>query len=158
MTELEKAIMSMLLAGDEHPLVALREQVHRASVVNRTFSGCGFFTEFSVPSEVARVDPLNFEIGDVRLELSGVKHGAGVLLFVRDGVLSMLEGYTYGEEPWPEEVLNCRRPVPIRNTPRQRRILDVSLEHSRPRSVTTEAVDLTRDSAPHERGRPKNSI
>jgi hypothetical protein len=105
MTELEKAIMSMLLAGDEHPLVALREQVRRASVVNRTFSGCGFFTEFSVPSEVARVDPLNFEIGDVRLELSGVKHGAGVLLFVRDGVLSMLEGYTYGEEPWPEEVL-----------------------------------------------------
>jgi hypothetical protein len=104
MTELEKAIMKMLLAGDEDALGALREQVHRASVVNRTFSGCGFFTKFSVPPEVGRVDPPNFEIGDVRLELSGVKLGAGVLLFVRDGLLSMLEGYTYGEEHWPEEV------------------------------------------------------
>jgi hypothetical protein len=104
MTELEKAIMKMLLAGDERPLVALREQLRLASVVGRTFSGCGFFTRFSVPDDAARVDPPNFEMGDVKLELSGVEHGAGVLLFVHNGVLSMREGYTYGDEGWPEEV------------------------------------------------------
>lgn len=104
MTELEKLIMNMLLAGDEQPLVALREQASRASVVSRTFSGCGFFTELSVPPGSARVNPPNFEISDVKLELAGLTYGAGVLLFVRDGLLSMLEGYSCGDEPWPDDV------------------------------------------------------
>jgi len=32
---------------------------------------------------------------------TGVENGAGCLLFVRDGVLSSLEGYTYVGEEWP---------------------------------------------------------
>jgi hypothetical protein len=30
-------------------------------------------------------------------------HGAGFLLYVDGGLLSMLEGYSY-EEPWPDEI------------------------------------------------------
>ena len=30
-------------------------------------------------------------------------HGAGFVLFIRGGRLSMLEGYTY-DEPWPDQV------------------------------------------------------
>ena len=31
------------------------------------------------------------------------KHGLGFLLYVADGALSALEGYTY-DEPWPNEL------------------------------------------------------
>jgi hypothetical protein len=37
----------------------------------------------------------------------GVMHGLGFLLLVEDGLLRMLEGYTY-DEPWPAEVRNLR--------------------------------------------------
>jgi len=33
--------------------------------------------------------------------MDGLQYGAGFLIFVRDGTLKMLEGYSYSE-PWPE--------------------------------------------------------
>jgi hypothetical protein len=41
------------------------------------------------------------EIGDVGAEIAGLQLGAGFLLFIRDGVVSFLEGFTY-DESWPE--------------------------------------------------------
>jgi hypothetical protein len=38
-------------------------------------------------------------------KFSGLSSGAGFLLYVQDGVLHMLEGYTY-DEPWPQEPLS----------------------------------------------------
>jgi hypothetical protein len=66
--------------------------------------GVGFFTSFEVPPEAPRVKARpKFELGDVNGTADNVKHGLGFLLFVNDGALSMLEGYTY-DEPWPDEV------------------------------------------------------
>jgi hypothetical protein len=100
MEELEKRTMDLLLKGDHPFLATLREQYHGSTVRQRDFSGVGFFTFFDVPSHSVRTAPLNFELGDVGLELSGVDHGVGVVLFVRGGYLSFLEGFTY-DEPWP---------------------------------------------------------
>ncbi len=36
-------------------------------------------------------------------DLEGVAHGAGFVLFIRDGALACLEGFTY-DEPWPETI------------------------------------------------------
>ena len=69
----------------------------------RRFSGVGFFTDFVVPTDAAvQRDLPNMEIGDVGAEFPCVQHGAGFVLFIRDGVVRMLEGYTY-DEPWPEK-------------------------------------------------------
>jgi hypothetical protein len=56
----------------------------------------------------------------VNIRVKRVENGAGCLLFVRDGVLSFLEGYTYGGEEWPEHpvVLELRDPRPIAPPPR----------------------------------------
>lgn len=40
-------------------------------------------------------------IGEVGAEFPGLQHGAGFLLFIRGGVVTMLERYTY-DESWPE--------------------------------------------------------
>jgi len=47
----------------------------------------------------------DFELGDVDARMDGLEHGAGFLLFVRKGRMTILEGYSY-EEPWPKERRN----------------------------------------------------
>ena len=94
--------MNLLLAGDVEPLASLREQVGHATVVEREFTGVGTFTTFAVNEACPRVVPPNFTISDVAYELAGVEHGGGVVLFVRDGHLSMLELYNWTDD-WPAE-------------------------------------------------------
>ena len=54
------------------------------------------------------------ERGHVDIQVEGVEHGAGCVLFVRGGVISVLEGFTYDDE-WPEHpvILELRDPCPI---------------------------------------------
>jgi hypothetical protein len=98
---LEKAVLDMLLAGDHPMLAVLRIQAARGRLASRELSGVGFFCRFKFPAD----DPTpvhrgGFHIGDVNADLAGLKHGAGFVLFVREGRLDMLEGYSY-DEPWP---------------------------------------------------------
>jgi hypothetical protein len=99
----ERTILDWLLRGDEPQLEALREQVLQGSVRDRTYTGVGFFTHFSVPPSVRRTEPAAFDLSDVAIELAGLEHGAGVVLFVANGALDVLECYTFGGEAWPED-------------------------------------------------------
>jgi hypothetical protein len=58
-------------------------------------------------------------VGYVNIRVDGVENGAGCLLFVRDGVLSFLEGYTYGGAEWPQHpvVMELREPSRIASLP-----------------------------------------
>jgi hypothetical protein len=107
-------LMPELLAGDHPALQLLREQWHRVRIFHFSLSGAGFFADFEVPTELAKTSPENFEGGDARLGLTGCKRGGGCILFVRDGHLSFLEGYTY-DELWDEttEVTSIDNVVPI---------------------------------------------
>lgn len=94
----------MLLRGDDEARTILRQQAQRAQVSSREMTGVGFFTRFTVVAGAPRVmDNLTFKLGNVEGTARNVKHGLGFLLYVENGVLSMLEGYTY-DEPWPEEI------------------------------------------------------
>jgi hypothetical protein len=37
--------------------------------------------------------------------MDGVRDGVGLVLFVEDGRLDLLEGFTYND-PWPSEIVN----------------------------------------------------
>jgi hypothetical protein len=100
--EVERAVLSLLLQGADPVLVGLRAQWAATSVTQRELSGVGFFTHFDVPESVRKVTPPDFELSDVYLELEGLEHGAGVVLFVRGGVIDVLEGFTF-DEPWPDQ-------------------------------------------------------
>ena len=99
MDEFERVVMAGLLAADAPCAAALRAQYARAVVARREFSGAGFFTHFAVPADVRHVTPPDLHLGG-DLELEGMGEPVGVVLFVRGGVLDMLEGFTY-TEPWP---------------------------------------------------------
>ena len=104
---LEQAVLDKLLAGDHPVLAVLRAQAQRARVTRREHTGVGFFCDFDVPSDVPRAPHSDFHLGDVNATLDGLAHGAGFVLFVRNGRLATLEGYTY-EESWPKEIRNVK--------------------------------------------------
>ena len=105
----EKEVIEKLLAGDYDPFKILNKQYERARIKSREFSGTGFFTYFIIPDDVPKLnDSKNFHFGDVIGEIDGVKNGVGFLLFVKEGVIDFLEGYTYGDEKWPGNIINYK--------------------------------------------------
>ena len=100
-------------------IVVLRSGDQRFFVVADSF-------EFVVPSEVARVPGRpTFRFGDVNGTAENVKHGLGFILFVKDGALASLAGYTY-DEPWPNEIGELKLTYsegPIRNMDKLRKLL-----------------------------------
>ena len=101
LTPLEKAVLDLLLDTRGEPFDTIRRQLSHATVAERRFTGVGFFTDFAIATDapVSR-DLADITIGDVGAEFPRLKNGAGFLLFIRGGVVSMLEGYTY-DESWP---------------------------------------------------------
>jgi hypothetical protein len=96
-------VLDELLDRPGEPFTTLRDQLAHASVAAREFTGVGFFTRFSISTDApVRRDLPSTELGDVGARIAGLEHGAGFVLFVRDGVISQLEGYTYGDTPWPD--------------------------------------------------------
>ena len=103
-TKLEKAVIDMLLEGNDEVLIVLRKQLDACKVRSRELTGVGFFTEFDVPDSMeVSLNVRSFKIGDVFAEIEGVEHGAGFILFVEDGTIAMLEGFTF-DGPWPNEI------------------------------------------------------
>jgi hypothetical protein len=104
LTVLEREVLEKLLAGDNPELEILRHQLNKSAISDREFTGTGFFTNFHMPPTVVRLS--NREratIGDVAANIHGINHGAGFVLFIDDGILDSLEGFTY-DEPWPDKM------------------------------------------------------
>lgn len=102
LTRLESAVLDAMLDKPAVPFRTLRRQLCYAIVSKREFTGVGSFSKFDLPAAapVARNLP-DMTIGGAGVEMPGLKHGAGFVLFVRGGAAAMLEGYTY-DEKWPE--------------------------------------------------------
>ena len=108
LVDLEYRVMEMLLAGDRDILSILRKQLSGISVLSRELSGNGFYTTYSIASELSRIKGYpTFRLGDVNGTANNVEYGLGFLLYIESGSISMLEGYTYGE-PWPKKLENLK--------------------------------------------------
>jgi len=102
LTELERAVLEKLLAG-EHPLLdVLRLQLAKCRVTKREMTGHGFFADLDVGDMQAAGD-VKVRFGDVAAEIEGMPDGAGFVVFIEHGRLSMLEGYGY-DDPWPSTI------------------------------------------------------
>jgi hypothetical protein len=107
LTKFEYDVMEKHLVGDHVVLNALREQLLDLVVLSREFTGVGFYVKFSVPSRLRLVQTNikeRFCFSDVTAELPSIKDGIGLVLWVNDGLLSQLEGFTYTGEEWLPEM------------------------------------------------------
>jgi hypothetical protein len=103
LSPLEREVIATILAPDHPVMEALRRQFARCHVASRQITGVGFVIDLAVPADVkaAPVKAGRIDLGDVTATIAGLEHGAGFVLFVRDGVLEGLEGFSY-DEPWPD--------------------------------------------------------
>ena len=101
----EAEAIERTLAGDRPQFPALRAQTKHIVGVERELTGVGFFSHLDLGPRAAelRITCRRNIISGPHVELRGVGHGIGVVLFVTDGYISMLEGFTY-DDPWPAEV------------------------------------------------------
>jgi hypothetical protein len=98
LSPLEKAVLDLILDKPGEPFDTAREQLACAIVSDRQFTGAGFFAHFALPPDApVRRDLPDATIGDVGAQFPTLENGAGFLLFMRGGVITMLEGYTYDE-------------------------------------------------------------
>lgn len=99
----EKAAMDKILCGEDIALEILREQYKDAVVTDREFTGVGFFSDFYISDKSPKLafhHPI--QICDVIGQIDELPHGVGFVLFIKNGVIDCLEGFTYGDEKWPE--------------------------------------------------------
>ncbi|HET7213820.1 MAG TPA: hypothetical protein VFL79_09530 [Terriglobia bacterium] len=104
-SSIEERVIEMMLAGsNDERIKYLHDQMRSAAVVKRTFTGYGFFTDFSVPDMCAPIP------GEPSSHLSNVLGASpnlqlpiGFVLFIKRGRLSQLEAHTY-DEPWPSDL------------------------------------------------------
>jgi len=100
LTPFEQAVVDAFLVGDDPRLATLRAQSLVCTVTGRRHTGVGSFTDLSVPDSAPRLAAASITLGDVDVTVPGVENGQTALLFVRDGVLSLLEFATY-TGTWP---------------------------------------------------------
>ena len=104
LSRLERAVLEHLVDGDGEDAQTLRGQLAGISVAGRTYSGMGFFVELATAPDAEALTPArDLSLGEVRATIPGLAYGAGFVLWVKAGLIDMLEGYTDGE-PWPDDI------------------------------------------------------
>ena len=105
LSPLEHEVIATILRPDHPVFEALRLQFDRCEAAARELTGVGFFTELSIPTDSgpAPVRPGRLRLSGVVAEVDGLRHGAGFVLWIENGMLTTLEGFSY-DEPWPENV------------------------------------------------------
>jgi hypothetical protein len=106
LSALEHAVLHALLDGNHPALEALRGQLPGLAVVRRIATPTTFSTVLR-PSPGAPRAPVpggRAVLDDVHADIPDLAGGAAFALFVEDGRLALLEGSTFGGEPWPEDL------------------------------------------------------
>jgi hypothetical protein len=107
--QLDRAVLEFMLNRNGAVYSQLRDQIPLLKSAGREMSGVGYFAYFRPSGEAKPAsDRINIEISDVGGTTPDLKHGVGFILFVRDGLIEMLEGFTVGDEDWPLNEDNIR--------------------------------------------------
>lgn len=106
LSHLEQAVLHALLDGAHPALEALRDQLHGLSVVHRIATPTSFSTVLR-PGRGALRAPIaspRVVLDDVHADVPGLPGGAAFALFVEDGWIVRLEGSTFADERWPDDL------------------------------------------------------
>ena len=98
---IEQEILAIAAAAYPASATALRQQISTTYVVSYENSGAGFFSDLVVAASaplLAEKSPLDAAYGNV----AGIEHGMGFIVFLKDGRLSMIEGYCNAGEATAE--------------------------------------------------------
>ena len=105
-TELEKAVLGNMLADPQLKAAKSAVNFDAVNVTDRELTGVGFLTEFERSKELKLFDDgFSLRWGKLGARLNASKLETGYLVYVDNGYVTTIEGYTYGDE-WPDQVEN----------------------------------------------------
>ena len=93
---IERAVLEAAAHDYQASADRLREQIAAAQVTDFENTGTGFFSTLTVSPEAPRLtdkSPLDAATGSV----GSIEHGMGFLVFLENGYVYLIEGYTYGD-------------------------------------------------------------
>ena len=96
LSNLERAELDAIALQMPERTDGLMLQLREARVTGRENTGAGFYTTLDVPPSAGTVE-VKSPIGNVGTALVGLKHGIGLMLWLTDGRMHKLEGYSFGE-------------------------------------------------------------
>ena len=107
--EFEKIIIADIIEQYPEYKQKLQAQFEKITVQKRVFSTYGFSTYYSVmAAEETLGEGENLQLGKHQWHINGLCHGSDYILWIKNGFISCLEGFSY-HEPWPDEILWCEK-------------------------------------------------
>jgi hypothetical protein len=97
LSKLEDAVLRAIAAQYPDASSAIDSQRSVACVTGRSNTGGGFYTTFEV-TQSCPVVAVASPIGNVTARVQGLDHGMGFILWLQNGRLSKLEGYSFEED------------------------------------------------------------
>jgi hypothetical protein len=87
------------------------DHVQYLLVEKRENTGVGLYVDFSYRDNKLSFFSEKRTLGQtsesaVRAEIEGLEHGAGFVLYIDEGKITMLEVFCQGDNNWPDEILN----------------------------------------------------
>lgn len=102
----ERKIIRLLLARKFGGTSAIVSRLRMLRCTSREMTGTGYYLNFDVQHDSTRIDHSDDELSeDFPTRLPTPQDIVGFTLFIRNGRLAWLEGYTFGDVAWPEEPL-----------------------------------------------------
>lgn len=102
---MENLIISDIIAQYPEYSDFLKKQFRSAKVIKRENTGHVFFTDYAITDQSSRIDGSpDLTLGKHQWNLNGLKYGSDYILCVKEGLITCLEGFCYGEEQWPDEI------------------------------------------------------
>ena len=107
--EFEKIIITDIIEQYPEYKSKLRAQFEYAVVQKREFSKYGFSTDYAVEPPLETLgDDVNLQLDKRQWNINDLQNGSDYILWIKNGLICSLEGFSY-EEPWPDEILWCKR-------------------------------------------------
>ena len=114
--EFERIIITDII--DQYPEYKekLQSQFEKISVQRREIHTYGFSTYYTVTAVAETLgEDVNLQLGEHQWEVNDLDYGSDYILWIKNGRISCLEGFTYNE-PWPKEIQWCRRIEKLRRS------------------------------------------
>lgn len=103
--QIEKDILQQFL-NYQYPHLSDKINFDSLNVKNRIFTGVGFLTYLNKDNSLKITDEnQSFEWGNIGAKLNDNKIDVGFLIYVKNGFIDAIEGYTYDVD-WPNEITN----------------------------------------------------
>ena len=105
-TEFEQAVIEHIIKKE-----APKYSGHIKSLLvdRREYTGVGSFLYLKYAEKPSLSEFENKSIGqDTYADIEGLKNGAGFILYIDEGLISMLESFSHGPERWPEYIANFK--------------------------------------------------